>query len=198
LDIAATDNPPFALFLWSKGPGGKYTWGKVDCDKINDRTIHGVISSTQEMAAVFSEKNAGYYIESRDHHEELMRGILTAKWTPAMADVFRVNIFTYNDKSGLYEKGAYTVDRYKLAGKLGQLLRDAGDASRRTGICLGLLDVALWAYTYVSQSAGWMSGSIASPLCIPLMLLFGSMLYGFGLLLQYAYERRYGHTEAAV
>jgi hypothetical protein len=194
--VAAARDSKFAFFLWSKGADGKYAWDKVDCSE-KEEEIHGIISSARGLAAVFSEEAEGYYVESRDHHEELMRGILTAKWTPATADVFRVNIFTYNDESGLYEKGAYTVDRYKLAGKFGQLLRDAGDASRRTGICLGFLDVALWAYTYVSQSAGWMSGSAASPLCILFMLLFGSMLYGFGLLLQYAYERRYGHTEAA-
>jgi hypothetical protein len=184
------------FFLWAKGQNGRWTWSKVACGE-DSELMHDVISSAQGAAAVFSERSGGYYVNSRDLHEELMRAILTAKWTPATADLFRVDIYTYNGENGRYEKGTYTVDRYKLAGKTGQLLRDTGDVSRRMGITLGVVDVFLWAYNYASQSAGWAFGSHASPLCVLLMLLFGALLYGLGVLLQCTYERRYGRAEAA-
>jgi hypothetical protein len=187
--------PEKKFFLWSKGQGAGYIWTDANCDE-DDGSIHGVISATEGFAAIFSEVTEGYYVNSRELHEEMMRAILMAKWIPATADQFRADIYTYNDKSGLYEKGTYTVDRYKLSGRMGQLLRDVGDAARRTGVTLGVIDIFLWTHTYLSMAAGWVPGFSVSPMCTLLMFLFGALLYGFGLLLQYVYERVYGYTKA--
>jgi hypothetical protein len=121
---------------------------------------------------------------------------LTAPWIQRRADNFSANIYTYNSRNETYECVAYAIDRYKLSGRFGQFLKDGGRAARLAGFGAAVVDAFFWFRVFLSNCYGF--GVAAFPFAYLIIGLFvGVLLYGFGLLMDYSYDRWYGYTPEA-
>jgi hypothetical protein len=140
----------------------------------------------------YSEDDACYYVNSSVAHKNVLRTVLAAPWVHRDADDFRVRLCVYNRSTETYVPMTCSVRRYDLAGRWGQLLKDAGDAACRSGIVIALIDAFLWMRNFlVSPFAPSVS------LLYPVVGLFvGGLLYALGLFLKYMFGKLYGWTPA--
>lgn len=181
-------------FLLIKDGSGGLAWQRLEVpsgERVGvDRTFAGNPSSV----ALYSASDATYYkrdnsVSSRD----FLRALSTAPWMPWDADGVKVDVGVRNSKDGSYVNTTMAVSRYDLAGRWGQLLKDAGDAACKSGILIALVDAFVWMREVLSSpcAAG------ISPLYVVVGFGVGALLYLLGLFLKYLFGRFYGSTPAA-
>jgi hypothetical protein len=180
-----------ASFLLSWSEDGGLEWKEVECDDTPTRTKH--LLDRKGAVVSFSELYEGYFASIGVSDTDLMRSILTAPWVPRAADGVRFFIYMWNASGSGYERTQCSVSRHNLAGRLGQLLWDAGDAACKSAIAIAAIDAFVWLRNFLAN------GSFCYAfLLYPIIgLLVGVLLYLLGLSLKYLFNHFYGQTPAA-
>jgi hypothetical protein len=129
-------------FLLVRGRGGVLRWEKVKCDSTAEQIAP--LLGKQEALVLYSETYAGYFSPLGVSDVDLTRSILTAPWEPRSGDGVRCIVYLQNAANGSYKQTVRMANRYDLAGRWGQLLRDVGDAACKSGITIALVDAFVW------------------------------------------------------
>jgi hypothetical protein len=180
------------LFLLKRQEDG-LAWQQVICDSEKKR---GHLLSEEGSVAAYMREDGVYYVNRGMGCGEIFRTILGVPWLPRDADKFRVDVSLRDASTDEYDRGTYTVDRYELAGRFGQFLKDGGRAARLAGFSAAVVDAFFWFRAFLSSCCG--SGVAAFSVAYLISGLFiGMLLYGLGLLMEYLYGRWYGYTPEA-
>jgi hypothetical protein len=191
--VDAASKRGFGCFLLIKDGGGSLEWRRVAVPEGELVNVDRMFERDRAAIVFYSSREGTYYSRTDVSARDFLQAVLTAPWSFRDIGNVRLTVAVRNPATGAYEDVPVVADRYDLAGRWGQLLRDVGDAACKSGIIIALIDAVVWLRGVWSNS----SAASVSPRYAVVGLLLGVLLYALGLLLKYLFDRFYGRTPAA-
>jgi hypothetical protein len=115
-------------FLLRRDNSGVLVWTHFGLSRGEDLHLDAIFGSEGGIA-VYDERRNVYYSQRNVSSKDLLRAVLTAPWLARDVDNARIATAIRNPSSTIYDESITTISRYDLAGRFGQLLKDAGDAA---------------------------------------------------------------------